>query len=151
MVAFAYNTAVHEVTKISPFNNVYNRNPTLPLDLALLPPTTCEEALEIAKKIYNVRKDVNERIEKYQTKQKARYDTGRAITNYEPNQLVKVYVPIRKIGKSDKLLCRWFGPRKIIKRLSENTYLVSYKKENKTIEDKFNISKIKPYHLPKLC
>ena len=44
-LAFAYNTAVHSTTKVSPFEMVYGRKPRLPIDLIF--PTEVEFKAEL--------------------------------------------------------------------------------------------------------
>ena len=50
--------------------------------------------------------------------QKKRYDEGRRELQFEVGDLVLIYKPIRKIGKSEKLLHRWLGPYVVINKLS---------------------------------
>ena len=44
--------------------------------------------------------------------------------SYSDGDLVLVYKPVRKVGKSEKLLHRWLGPFKIVRRTSEVNYEV---------------------------
>ncbi|UYV83149.1 hypothetical protein LAZ67_23000001, partial [Cordylochernes scorpioides] len=47
--------------------------------------------------------------------------------SYEPGELVAVWTPIRKIGKCEKLLRKYFGPYRILKKLSNVNYLIEPK------------------------
>lgn len=149
MVQFSYNVSKQEVTGMSPFSLVYNREPVLPVDMELLPPTTCKEAQEIVERINKTRKEVSKRVLQAQSKQKQRFDTGRSNTDYKVGELVKVFIPVRSVGRSTKLTHRWFGNYKVIKKLSDNNYIVQIKRGNKIIEDIAHVTKMKRYYTPK--
>ncbi|GFT87603.1 transposon Ty3-I Gag-Pol polyprotein [Trichonephila clavipes] len=62
-----------------------------------------------------------------QDKDRRRYDSKPQMVSYvsyAPGDLVWVYTPVRKVGLSEKLLRRYFGPYQVLRRLSTVTYEV---------------------------
>ena len=57
-----------------------------------------------------------------QTKQKYIYDSHHRELEFYPENLVLIYKPFRKIRKAEKLLHRWLGPYKVIRK----TTMVNY-------------------------
>ncbi|GFV72487.1 transposon Ty3-I Gag-Pol polyprotein [Trichonephila clavipes] len=72
------------------------------------------------------------------------------MVSYAPGDLVWVYTPVRKVGLSEKLLRRYFGPYQVLRRLSAVTYEVqdfdpaSRKRKLKVV----HVLRMKPYHDP---
>ena len=71
-----------------------------------------------------IRELVTQRLHQVHLRQKAYYDTNRREAQYEEGDLVLIYKPFRKVGKSEKLLHRWLGPYLVAGRLSELNYEV---------------------------
>ncbi|GFT75393.1 transposon Ty3-I Gag-Pol polyprotein [Trichonephila clavipes] len=59
-----------------------------------------------------------------QDKDRRRYDSKHQMVSYAPGDLVWIYTPVRKVGLSEKLLRRYFGPYQVLRRLSAVTYAV---------------------------
>ncbi|GFW76023.1 transposon Tf2-11 polyprotein [Trichonephila clavipes] len=59
-----------------------------------------------------------------QDKDRRRYDSKHQMVSYSPGDLVWIYTPVRKVGLSEKLLRRYFGPYQVLRRLSAVTYAV---------------------------
>ncbi|GBM77787.1 Retrovirus-related Pol polyprotein from transposon 412 [Araneus ventricosus] len=155
-VTFAYNSAKQNSTGFSPYFLIYGRNITTPLDV-ILPQnndqdhddsyvqqliTRSEEARQLAK-IY---------IKDAQASDKRRYDARHRSVSYEIGDLVWVYTPIRKVGLSEKLLRRYFGPYRITRHMSEVTYEVESMetdKKRRKLKDAVHVLRIKPYYEPK--
>ncbi|GBN05225.1 hypothetical protein AVEN_135331-1 [Araneus ventricosus] len=112
-VTFAYNSAKQDTTGFSPFFLVQDRDIETPLDV-ILPHDTeihadnyvqqlitrAEEARQIAKL----------HILDTQAVEKRRYDERHRPVNYNVGDLVWVFTPVRKVGLSEKLFRRYFGP-----------------------------------------
>jgi len=130
-VTFAYNTAKQETTRFSPFQLIFARNPTLPLDATLLETEDEPNTNELREKALLLRAIAVENIHKKQEKDKDIYDKYHRDGEFEVGDRVKIFIPIRKVGKSEKLLLQWFGPYRIIKKLSEVNYEVKQKKGKK--------------------
>lgn len=60
--------------------------------------------------LQNARHIVRRRIQHVQEKQKKWYDARHNNLTFQKGDLVLVYKPIRKNGRSEKLLHRWIGP-----------------------------------------
>ncbi|GFY65584.1 uncharacterized protein TNIN_248901 [Trichonephila inaurata madagascariensis] len=52
------------------------------------------------------------------------YDARHRSVSYRPGELVWVFTPVRKVGLSEKLLKRYFGPYRVVRKLSDVTYEV---------------------------
>ncbi|XP_072144216.1 uncharacterized protein conv [Dermacentor andersoni] len=125
-VTFAYNTAVQETTQITPFKLVYGRNPTTTLD-AMLPHVTDEENVDVAsylQRAEEARQLARLRIKNQQRTDSRHYNLRRRFVEYQPGDRVWVWTPIRRRGLSEKLLRRYFGPYKIIRRIGALDYEV---------------------------
>nr|CAI5868528.1 unnamed protein product [Callosobruchus analis] len=108
LVKFAYNTAKQETTKYSPFM----LEPILPTEASLLQDIKTTDAIQIRDRTLAVRQLAAENIKKKQVIDKYRYDAKR-----RPGDKVKVFTPVRKVGKSEKLLNKWFEPYIIVRKL----------------------------------
>ncbi|UYV70378.1 K02A2.6-like [Cordylochernes scorpioides] len=64
---------------------------------------------------------------------------------YEPGHLVAVWTPVRKIGKCEKLLKKYFGPYRILKKLSNVNYLIEPKDNPGQDPLIVHVSRLKPY------
>ncbi|UYV82827.1 hypothetical protein LAZ67_22000993 [Cordylochernes scorpioides] len=76
---------------------------------------------------------------------KKNYDKKHMERSYEPGELVAVWTPIRKIGKCEKLLRKYFGPYRILKKLSNVNYLIEPKDNPGQDTLIVHVSRIKPY------
>lgn len=124
-VTFAYNTAVQETTQLTPFELVYGRRVTTPLD-AMLPvddgTTTSEGADDFIQKAEEARQLARNRIRSQQSTDARRYNQSRRNVQYNPGDHVWVWTPVRHRGLSEKLLRRYFGPYEVVRRLSDVNY-----------------------------
>ena len=143
-VVFAYNTSRQDTTKMSPFMLVYGREPILPTDASLKLPVGNTDIIELRERALNVRSQAVENIRGKQIKDKTRYDTKHRRVEYLPGDKVKVFTPIKKIGKSEKLLLRYFGPYEIIEKKGEVDYLVKMGSRRDSREDIIHVSRILP-------
>ncbi|KAI9558361.1 pol polyprotein [Daphnia sinensis] len=114
-VCFAYNTARQESTGYSPFFLLYGREPKLPIDLELgadADPLLTEDGatLDYADRLLvelsTAREIEKIRMEEVKNKQKERHDSHHRDLSFQAGDLVLVYKPFRKVGKSEKLLHR---------------------------------------------
>jgi len=61
---------------------------------------------------------------------------------------VKVFTPVRKVGKSEKLLLRWFGPYYIRRKMSGVDYEIQKGRSDKAKSEVVHVSRILPYYDP---
>ncbi|GFU24809.1 transposon Ty3-I Gag-Pol polyprotein [Trichonephila clavipes] len=73
------------------------------------------------------------------------------MVSYAPGDLVRVYTPVRKVGLSEKLLRRYFGPYQVLRRLSVVTYEVQDfdpASRKRKLREAVHVLRMKPYHGP---
>jgi hypothetical protein len=150
-VTFAYNTAKQDVTGFTPFFLLHGREAETTMD-TLFPyqsddqtddylehfVTTAEESRQLAR-LWTLMA---------QQKDRGRYDTTHRTVSYQPGDLVWIITPILKVGLSEKLLKRYFGPYKVLKRLSDVTYEVEDfdpMSERRKVKDIVHVLRMKPY------
>ncbi|KZS19609.1 Uncharacterized protein APZ42_013879 [Daphnia magna] len=79
-----------------------------------------------------------------QEKQKRDYDANHRDVTFQKGDKVLVYKPIRKKGKSDKLLHRWVGPFIVVRQTTPVNYEVKLVNE-KTKSDIVHVVSMKPF------
>ena len=158
---FAYNTSRQESTKFTPFQLMFNRQATIPIDLELkksdsqdlataytqLPDVDLDEQQQ---RRMNIIEEAKKNIEVAQQKQKTIYDRKHAKPHcFEKDQLVLKLDPTRRKRKGGKLDPKYLGPFKIIKALGNGTYHLADPKKPDAIL-KATGSHIKPYKVSSL-
>ncbi|UYV70559.1 hypothetical protein LAZ67_7003536 [Cordylochernes scorpioides] len=134
-ITHAYNTTIQETTGYSPFFLLFGREPMSLLDDENIPTDSNMD-------------DYDEYIENYLDKIQGRdrnYDKKHNEKIYEPGHLVAVWTPVRKIGKCEKLLRKYFGPYRILKKLSNVNYLIEPKDNPGQDPLIVHVSRLKPY------
>ncbi|KAM7296834.1 DDE-type integrase/transposase/recombinase [Ixodes scapularis] len=125
-VTFAYNMAIQETTGITPFQLVHSRKVTTMLD-AMLPQDPTDAGTYDAQLVTQraeVRQLARLRIKDQQRVDAGRYDLRRRDVEFQAGDRVWVWTPVRHRGLSEKLLKRYFGPYKVIRRLGDLNYEV---------------------------
>ncbi|UYV60444.1 hypothetical protein LAZ67_1001171, partial [Cordylochernes scorpioides] len=149
-VTHAYNTTIQETTGYSPFFLLFGREPMSLLDDDNIPIDSnmndYDEYIEnYLDKIARTRQVVINSTEKTQERMKRNYDKKHNERIYEPGHLVAVWTPVRKIGKCEKLLRKYFGPYRILKKLSNVNYLIEPKDNPGQDPLIVHVSRLKPY------
>ncbi|UYV72153.1 hypothetical protein LAZ67_9001970 [Cordylochernes scorpioides] len=149
-ITHAYNTTIQETTGYSPFFLMFGREPTSLLDdrnisVDIDKDDYDEYIKHHLDKINRTRKLVINNTIKTQERMKKNYDKKHTERSYEPGELVAVWTPIRKIGKCEKLLRKYFGPYRILKKLSNVNYLIEPKYNPGQDPLIVHVSRIKPY------
>ena len=131
---FAYNTSRHEASQFTPFELMFSRRATLPIDLDIKKSTPEQEVLCYANMdepdLLQLAKERVERLEEAKTnilaaqkKQKEYYDRKHAKPHlFEKGQLVLKKDFKRKKRKGGKLDTRFLGPYVINKKLGRGIY-----------------------------
>lgn len=155
-VTFAYNSAKQESTGFTPFFLMHGREVETPLD-SILPVNTENSANNYVAKLISNAEEARQlaklNIMKSQSRDKYRYDQHHRPVEYHRGDLVWIYTPVRKVGLSEKLLKRYFGPYQVIEKLSDVTYRIAPCEESKNkrkIKEVVHVIRMKPYHDPDL-
>ena len=142
-ITFSYNTVEHQSTGFSPYRLLYGREPRYPIDALLRAPVLCQTSQNFAKTMEESRLLANEFIKNAQLKNKIAYDLKRTDNPFKVGDKVLVFTPIRKVGKSEKLLHRYFGPFTIQEFTSPVNVRVISEVSNR--KDIVHISRLKRY------
>ncbi|GFU62532.1 retrovirus-related Pol polyprotein from transposon 17.6 [Trichonephila clavipes] len=151
-VTFAYNTAKQETTGFTPFYLLHGREAETTLD-TMLPfcPNDFDDnnITKIAARAEESRQLARVHTLRAQDKDRRRYDSKHQMVSYAPGDLVWVYTPVRKVGLSEKLLRRYFGPYQVLRRLSAVTYEVQDfdpASRKRKLREVVHVLRMKPYH-----
>ncbi|XP_055924631.1 uncharacterized protein LOC129956721 [Argiope bruennichi] len=143
-VSFAYNTAKQETTGFTPFFLLHGRDAETTLDTMLpFSPNDVDDdyVAKMVARAEESRQLARVRTLGAQDKDRRRYNAKHRMVSYAPGDLVWIYTPVRKVGLSEKLLRRYFGPYQVLRRLSDVTYEVQdFDPESRM--------RMKPYHDP---
>ncbi|RWS25201.1 pol polyprotein-like protein, partial [Leptotrombidium deliense] len=146
-LAFAYNSSVQSSTGYTPFFLMFGREPIMPAETVFDVPSegiTHAYSDQLVDHLSKIRDIAKVNLSKAQLKNKLAYDKKRRAVEYSIGDKVLVYFPLRRVGKSEKLLHKWLGPYKITKRFSPLVYEI----ENligKRKRDTVNVTRLKPY------
>ena len=154
-ICFAYNTSRQDTTGFSPFFLLYGREAILPIDVFLgaqpnpwidVPQANVPYADRLLNDLHEARNLVRIRIQRAQEKQKQIYDAQHHDVSFQKGDVVLVYKPIRKKGRSDKLLHRWIGPYVVIRRTTPVNYEVKLQ-QGRHKSDIVHVVAMKPFHV----
>ncbi|UYV72359.1 hypothetical protein LAZ67_9002777 [Cordylochernes scorpioides] len=153
-ITFAYNTAKQESTGFTPFFLIHGREAETTLD-TIFPYSSSPEGEEFIQNLgtraEEARQIARHHIFKAQETNKTNYDARHTGKIYEPGDLVWIFIPIRRVGFSEKLLRRYFGPFRVTKKISDVTYEVEAVCEQgrrQKKRDTVHILRMKPYYDP---
>ena len=138
---FAYRTSLHESTGFSPFFVNYGRSATLPIDVMLgRMSSSSEGGKEVSEYVEQVTlslkaayNKIRQSIEETHKANKARYDKKVSGRNFVVGDLVWLYVPAIKSGRTKKFSCLWRGPYTVIDKTSVVNYKVQLLGSMKTV------------------
>lgn len=146
---FGYNTSVQATTGYPPYLVLFGRLPTLPTEANLLAmQVENKDIIEIREKLLAIQAQAAANITKRQGYDKDRYDSFHRHVDFSVGEQVKMFVPRRKIGKSPKLMCRWFGPYTVVKKVSDVNYELEFGTKKKPKREVVHVSRILKYHDP---
>ncbi|UYV82760.1 hypothetical protein LAZ67_22000761 [Cordylochernes scorpioides] len=153
-VTFAYNTAKQDTTGFTPFKLIHGREAETTVDTLF--PNPHEDLQEdysqkIASRVEETRQLARLETLKAQEKDKARYDSKHEAMDYNVGDLVWIFIPIRKVGLSEKLMKRYFGPYRVTRKLSDVTFEVEpvdQPTRRRQTRDLVHVLRMKPYHDP---
>ncbi|UYV77009.1 hypothetical protein LAZ67_14002807, partial [Cordylochernes scorpioides] len=153
-VTFAYNTAKQDTTGFTPFKLIHGREAETTVDTLF--PNPHEDLQEdysqkIASRVEETRQLARLETLKAQEKDKARYDSKHEAMDYNVGDLVWIFIPIRTVGLSEKLMKRYFGPYRVTRKLSDVTFEVEpvdQPTRRRKTRDLVHVLRMKPYHDP---
>jgi hypothetical protein len=130
-VVFAYRSSIHSSTGVSPFEIVYGRKPTLPIDIqfGIKEETTGDFYGKLKQHLEVVKTKAYKRVVAAKIAQKKQYDKKVKFTSYKVGNRVWLYNPANKPGLSPKLISKWKGPYIIVQKLSDVSYKISGSKQ----------------------
>jgi hypothetical protein len=119
---------LNQSTGKAPFKVVYGRTPRLAIDLAALPklPGVSVAVEHLAERVKATQEGVRRHLEKSYAKYKAAADKGRRSKIFQEGDLVMVFLRKGRLptGVSGKLRNKKYGPCKILKKITDNAYVV---------------------------
>ncbi|CAC5372715.1 unnamed protein product [Mytilus coruscus] len=148
-VLFAYRTSLHESIQETPFFLMHGRDPVLPVEAAMCPPTITytssddykSEMVTRLQEAFTLAKD---NLQAAQRKQKEQYDLKSDVINYAIGDKIWVFNPSTKPGLSTKLLHNWHGLYVIIDKLSDVNYKLQMC-DSKKSEQTVHVNRIKQF------
>ncbi|GBM58756.1 Transposon Ty3-I Gag-Pol polyprotein [Araneus ventricosus] len=124
-VTFPYNAARQETTGLKPFYLLHGREAETTLD-TIFPYSPDGATQDYLQRLLNQTKESRQlaRLRTLEAQQKDRriYDAKHRPVNYNSGDLVWIFMPVRKVGLSEKLLKKYFGSYQVVRKLSEVTY-----------------------------
>lgn len=124
-VIFNYNTSVHSITRIIPFQLMYGRSPVLPCDpqTSVVSFQNHSDYLEQSNQhLSSLTTAAHQHITKAQKHSKSHYDRYRSNPTYQINDLVL----LRNTHRRYKFDIRYEGPYRVIQRIHPKTYIVQH-------------------------
>lgn len=157
-VTFAYNTATQETTRFTPFYLVYGREAQTMLD-AMLPCDNIDQldltqdAELFVQRAEEARQLARLHIKKQQSIDAHRYNLRHRQVEFQPGDQVLVWTPVRRKGLSEKLLSRYFGPYRVLQRISDVNYEVLPDgsqpiRRRRPQSEIVHVVRLKPYYSP---
>ncbi|GFY55835.1 transposon Ty3-I Gag-Pol polyprotein [Trichonephila inaurata madagascariensis] len=125
-VTFAYNTVKQETTGYTPFYLLHGREAETKLDTVF---SYIADGSEDYVSGLIVRAEESRHLSRIRTlealhRNKTKYDARHRRVSYLPGELVWVFTPVRKVGLSEKLLKLYFGPCRVVRKISYDIYEV---------------------------
>ena len=145
-VEFAINNSWQESTRMSPFQLVFGQNPLTPATLRLSKVDN-PKALKVTSTLLERIADARAALVAAQQRQKAYADRARRDAEFTEGQDVLVSTRnIRLKGPgSPKMMPKWIGPFKVMKRIGTSAYELELPR-NLLLHDVFHVSLLKPFH-----
>ncbi len=146
---FAYREVPQASTGFSPFELLYGQQVRGPLDLLKEQwegpkDGTCsvvQYVIQMRERLEEMTSLAQENIKKAQQTQKVWYDKKARERSFEPGQRVLLLLPTSE----NKLLAKWHGPYKVVRKTGSVTYEISMPERGKK-KQTFHINLLKEFH-----
>jgi transposase InsO family protein len=132
----SYRAAVHGTTRYSPAEMLFGRKLRLPCDLlfgtpADAPTTATEYVANLRRRMEEVHSLARGRIKVTSDAMKTRYDRRANASGFQAGELVWLYNPRRRKGRSPKLQRDWEGPYRVVKRINDVVHRIQRSSRSK--------------------
>ncbi|KAK9712801.1 RNase H-like domain found in reverse transcriptase [Popillia japonica] len=134
--------------QFTPFKLVYGRDPVLPDKAQLLQEMFTNYGVQTQDTVLRIREQAQKNIQHQQQRDKERYDKKHTEVSFNIGDKVKVRTPLRQVGKSEKLLPKYFGPYTVVEKRSDVNYVIETGSGNRRKRDVIHVSRIVPYYDP---
>jgi hypothetical protein len=144
---FAINNSFHESIGTTPFRLNFGRDPRVPLSV---PPSTVPSAAQFADRMAEGLEQAKRCLRSAQDRQKLYYDGRRRHVVFQEGE--EVLLSTKNIhlkskgekGSSQKLMPKFIGPFKILKKVGNDAYKLDLP-DHKKLHPVFHVSLLKPY------
>ena len=149
MCLFAYRTTTAtESTELSPFQIIYGREPKLPIEQMLTPPTNLSNDIQehiekIMTKVRLYQTIAKENSDKHHAKMKERYDKTANDVDFQIGNKVWLHVPATPAGLSRKFIHKWHGPYGIVDKQNDVHYFLRNCDNNKLLPTPVHVNRLK--------
>ena len=147
---FAYNSAVQDTTRFSPYKLNTGREITFPSDIEFEREKFKDQKDYLEKMtdvIEHTHQLVRDNISKRQEREIANYNKNKTEVKFQVGDLVSIKRVIPQPGKTQKFLSRWTKKGKIVAETSSGLAFVVQHSDDDQIRT-YNVQNIKPYFLP---
>jgi Integrase zinc binding domain len=144
-IQFACNSSPHGSMQESPYALVYNRQPIFPAEISADMQLTNSFVSDIRDRLVTAEKIIAENYAKQQKRDKTRFDAKHRFREFSIGDWVMVFKPTTKIGLSKKLLSNYYGPYKIVEKISDISFRVKKGAGQNAPLELVNIQRIKPF------
>jgi transposase InsO family protein len=152
-VSFIHNTTMNDTIQETPFYLLFGRDPILPADIEFghqakkFPadePNRFDYKTQFVSQLRKKYEEIQNVRAGRQAKQKVRFDKKRKPVEFQIGDEVMLYWPMPKKGFSQKLLPKWSGPYRIVRRLGDVTYRIGINDSKTLVVHVQRLKKVEP-------
>lgn len=142
----AYRNAVHTSTGHTPSEVLFGKTATLPSEIKFgaspeEPKNVSDYVSDLRRRLMDVHDRTRKKIHIASDRMKTRYDLKATSSGFSEGDLVWLYNPMRRKGRSPKLQQDWEGPYNVITRINDVVYRIRRVPQGK----------LKVVHVDRLC
>lgn len=151
-ITFAHNSSRHNTVGYSPFCLLIGREPTLLVDILFdqtaQPPGYAQDAITRADFARNM---AHAGLSSSQNSQKFRYGRRHSTRHLPSGFLVLLWCPAWQVGRSEKLLARYYGRYRVLRQVTAVSYEIIPVSSGSSLAlqtDVVHVVRRKPYRSP---